>query len=175
MAAPVDEKVFIQGIDRLGYKIVGALGRIFGSLAARDEEEFKYGIGTDGYVDLAAAIGSVAQGTIRITQEADFVATRFMQQCVNSSTGAMINTASYVARVTDGGSDRDQMNVPIHVNCLCGFAQLSVPHSKNRLYRRNSTITVRFTNLTATAYRIYFAIWGYKVYDEAALDLVRKR
>jgi hypothetical protein len=32
-------------------------------------------------------------------------------------------------------------------------------------------VKVDITNLTAAAIRVYLALWGYKVYDKAMLDL----
>ncbi|MGI0149549.1 MAG: hypothetical protein ACREDF_08480, partial [Thermoplasmata archaeon] len=68
---PLDEKTFIAGIDRLGFKLVGALARIFGALAAKDEETYWYAIRSadgNGFVDLAATVGAVDTATIEITQ-----------------------------------------------------------------------------------------------------------
>jgi hypothetical protein len=36
-------------------------------------------------------------------------------------------------------------------------------------------MTINFTNLQAVATRVFFAVQGYKIFDEASLDLVRRR
>ena len=168
---------FMAGMDRLGFKVVGALARIFGALAAKDEETYWFPISSSdglGFADLAAVIGDLKNATIQITQEADFVATRFLVSTVNPVTGVPI-VGSFTASVRDGATDRLLMSSPVHIADLAGNANLSVPFTKNRLFRRNTTIAVSFIQLQAVATRIFFAVQGYKVYDEASLDLVRRR
>lgn len=174
---------FELGVDRLGFKIIGAMARIFGSLAAKNEESYWYSIRTgltNGFIDLAAAIGAAGSATIEITQEADFVATRWLHVGVNPATGAILpydvaGGPSWSAMVRDGSTDRQMMPFPVHSSTLAGSAQRSTPFTKNRLFRRNSTITVDFTNLQAVATRVFLVLQGYKIYDEASLDLVRRR
>ncbi|MGI0149801.1 MAG: hypothetical protein ACREDF_09765, partial [Thermoplasmata archaeon] len=110
----------------------------------------------------------------QVTQEADFVGTRVLAVAVNPVSGVLI-TPSYTAKLTDGGSDRQMMIQEIHVDSLAGTGQRSVPFTKNRLFRRNSSITLNVTNLQAVATRIFMLISGYKIFDEAALNLVRRR
>jgi hypothetical protein len=177
MATPQEQQdAFIAGIDRLGYKLVGALARIFGSLAGQGEEEYKYGLNPIGYVDLTAVIGNQQNAQINITQEADFVAVRSLFVGVDPVAGTVLANSCFTAQLKDGGSDRDLQNVPIHILTHSGVAPVfSAPFAKNRLFRRNSTITCTFTNQTAVATRVWFCLWGYKVYDQASLDLVRRR
>ena len=167
----------IEAGDRFAFKVLGGLGRIFGSLAAKNEEAYWYAVKGNnvGYIDLTAVIGNVATGVVDITQEADFVANRLTFEAVNPVSGAVIANTSWTAKIKDGGSDRDMMPFEVHVNALMGTAQRCVPFAKNRLFRRNSTVTIDFTNLQAVATRIYIAIWGYKIYDTKALDLTRRR
>lgn len=173
----------IPAFDRMTHKLLGGMGRIFGSLAAKDEEVYYYGIRStdgDGFVDLAAAIGGVAAASVPITQEADFVADRFMHVAVNPATGAILpyqvaGGPSWTATVRDGGSDRQLTNFQLHVDTLAGSIQRSTPFSKRRVFRRNSTIFFDFTNLQAVATRIFLVIGGFKIYDEASLDLIRRR
>jgi hypothetical protein len=182
-----DEKsnagVIIQAFDRLGFKLLGGLARIFGSLAAKDEEVYWYSVSSaagNGFIDLAAAIGATGLGTTNITQEADFVATRFMYAAVNPATGAFMpyqvaGGPSFTVLVTDGSTDRNIIQFPIHVETFAGDIKRSTPFTKNRLFRRNSTITFNLVNLQAVATRVFLAVAGYKVFDEASLDLVRRR
>jgi hypothetical protein len=180
MLTPDDFKklheISMQGIDRLGYKLTGAMARLFGSMAARDEEVYFYTLDPNGFVALPNAVGGQIVGNVRITQEADFVATRIMQQGVRADNGQLTGTSSWTAAITESGSDRQMSNQPIHLNCLCGWAQQCVPFPKNKLFRRNSTLTITFVNTWAPGFitNIYLAIWGYKIYDEAALNLTRR-
>ena len=178
MATPQQDQhdLFTAGVDRLGYKLVGALARIFGSLAGQGEEEYKYGLNPIGYVDLTNVIGNRQDAQILVTQEADFVAVRSLCMACDPVAGTILANYSFTVQMKDGGSDRDLQNVPIHVVTHSGVAPLfSAPFAKNRLFRRNSTITCTFVNQIALATRIWFCLWGYKVYDQASLDLVRRR
>jgi hypothetical protein len=176
MATPEQQEAFVQGVDRLGYKLVGALARIFGSLAGQGEEEYKYGLNPNGWVNMAATIGDRQDAQINITQEADFVAVRSLFVGVDPVAGTVLANSCLSIQMKDGGSDRDLQNVPIHILTHSGVAPVfSAPFAKNRLFRRNSTITCTFINQTAVATRVWFALWGYKVYDQASLDLVRRR
>lgn len=167
----------VQIVDRLGFKIVGAIARIFGSEAARDEENYSYGLNPSGFVNLAASIGDQQLGTVQITQEADFVATRITAVSVTPTTGVPITpeTESWSVTIRDGSTDRLMTNVPEHCQALFGNARRSTPWTKNRLFRRNSSIFFTFTNLQAVATQIWLTIWGYKVYDQASLDLTARR
>ena len=168
---------FLKGVDRMTFKVVGALARIFGSLAAKDEETYWYAISSTsgaGFADLTGVVGNQIAATIQITQEADFIATRCLQATVNPVSGVPI-VGSWTASAKDSSSDRELMNQPIHNDLMAGTALRSVPFTKNRLFRRNSTITFNLVNLQAVASRIFLVFQGYKLFDEAALDLTRRR
>jgi hypothetical protein len=168
---------FLTGVDRLGFKLVGGLARIFGSLASHDEETYWLPITStngQGFVNLNAVVGDRQSATMQVTQEADLVVTRFLHQEVAPDTGVVIN-GSYTVTATDGATDRTLMIAPVHINTFAGNAQLSVPFTKNRLFRRNTTISFNFVNLQAVATQVWLIAQGYKVFDQASLDLVRRR
>ena len=167
----------VQIVDRLGFKLVGAIARIFGAEAARDEESFYYGLSPTGFVDLLGAIGATAEGQINITQEADFVATRVTATTIDPVTGVPLpaDSESWSVKIQDGSTDRQLTNVPQHVQSVFGSAKRSTPWTKNRLFRRNSSIFFSFVNLQAVASRIWLSVWGYKVFDQASLDLTARR
>ncbi len=174
---PNDVMNAVQIVDRLGFKIVGALARIFGSEAAKDEESFFYSLAPAGFVDLTAVAGNSVQGQIEITQEADFVATRATVATVNPVSGVPFaeGASSFTTVIRDGSTDRQLTNVPAHNNAIFGDAYRSNPLTKNRLFRRNSSIFFTFTQLQAVATRIFLTVWGYKVFDQASLDLTGRR
>jgi hypothetical protein len=167
----------VQIVDRLGFKLVGAIARIFGAEAARDEESFYYGLTPAGFVDLTAVVGNAIQGQINITQEADFVATRITALSANPATGVplAVDTESWTVTIQDGSTDRQLTNVPQHVQSVFGSAKRSTPWTKNRLFRRNSSIFFNFVQQQAVATRIWLSVWGYKVFDQASLDLTARR
>jgi len=178
MANPNEDIAVIKGMDRLGFKLMGGFARIFGALAAKDEESYWYTITAAagaGFIDLPAVIGlNAGVATIRITQEADFVCTRVLQENLNPVTGVPI-VGSWTATLQDGSTDRRLMDNPVHGNAFAGNAFRSTPWTKNRLFRRNSTITLTFDQRQAVATRVFIAFQGYKIFDEASLDLVRRR
>lgn len=178
MPNPNDELMTaVQVVDRLGFKVVGALARIFGAEAAKDEESFSYSLNPSGFANLTAVIGNQATANIDITQEADFVCTRVTQTSIATATGVPlpVDTESWSATIKDGSTDRLMMNVPAHALSVFGSGKRSTPWTKNRLFRRNSTIFFTFTQLQAVATQIWLTLWGYKVYDQRSLNLTSRR
>jgi len=164
------EAMFFKGVDRLGYKLMGGIARIFGALAGVGEEAYWQTIRSasgNGFADLTAVVGNQIEATMEIGQEADFVGTRLLVRTVTPSTGALLDTASFSLLIKDGGSDRLLMKDPTHIDVLAGNAKQSVPFTKNRLFKRNSVITFTITNLVATATRVYLALQGYKIFPKA--------
>lgn len=162
-----------RNIDRLANKIIGAFARIFGSLASRNEEIYWYRI----QVTLGNTIGDGATDTVTITQEADFVATKIMQVTLDDTTGVIDADPSWEATLKDGSTDRELMNEPVHVSDLAGTAQRPLIAPKNRLFRRNSAIKSTWSQLKAPAnpQLISLFFFGYKIFDEAALNLTVRR
>lgn len=67
--------------------------------------------------------------------------------------------------ITDTGSGRQLMPGPIPIPSLFGYGMLPFILPNPRLFMRNSTISIQFTNLDATnAYSVRLAFIGYKVY-----------
>jgi hypothetical protein len=161
-------------MDKMAQRIIGSFARIFGALAARNEEFFFYQI----QVTLDDPIGSQVQGTVNITQEADFVLQKIMQVTYDATTGVPDANPSWEAQIYDGSTDRALQNAPIHVSNLAGTAQRPLIVPKNRLFRRNSTIRADFTQIEdpgANDQIIQLNFLGYKVFDADALDLTTRR
>lgn len=186
---PKDIKAIVdavqQSTDRLAKGIVGSLGRIFGALAGKNEEPFIYNLkggsaGGDGFLNLTGTVGNVQTGTIHIDQDADFVCSRLHSIALVTSTGVIMppQTAtgpSYQTLIRNGGSDRQLMQVDAHNETLFGTGQRSVPFTKNYVFRRNSDVQIRLTNLQAVATQVWISLWGYKIFDRTALDLTGAR
>lgn len=67
--------------------------------------------------------------------------------------------------ITDTGSGRQLMSQPIPIPSLFGTGALPFILPNPRLFMRNSTIQIAYTNLDATnAYSVRLALIGYKVY-----------
>lgn len=174
-----------EGFDRFAKTTYAGLARIFGSLAGRNEEPFVYCLrggtqGGDGYLNMAATIGTVATGTIHIGQDADFIASSVHAFAVTTSTGVpmppqLTTGPSYSVMMKNLSTDRSFMNVPCHNENVAGNAARDTWFTKNWLLRRNSDVQVTLTNLQAVATQVWVAIWGYKIFDAQALDLTGVR
>lgn len=174
-----------QGFDRFGKTVYAGMARIFGSLAGRNEEPFVYNLrggasGGDGYLTLAATIGSTVTGTIHIGQDADFVASNFHAVAVTASTGVIMpplttSGPSFSALIRNLGTDRQYSNVDGHNECLFGLGRESVRFTKNWLIRRNADIQIKLTNLQAVSTQVWISLVGYKIFDPKALDLTGQR
>jgi hypothetical protein len=165
-------RAILQGMDRLGFKTVGALARIFGALAAKNEETFWYRT----QVDLAAAVGATANSSIVISQEADFVCGSVMATVYDATTGTIQPNSNWRVVMIDGGSDRQMMSpAGITRQNMAGIAERPLFFHKYRLFRRNSTISFAWTNLEAVGRQVELVLFGYKIFDEAALNLTVRR
>lgn len=119
-----------------------------------------------------AAGGSVI-ATVRISQEADFVAEKLMDFCVDTNDATAPETVGYRAQIFDNATNRALSNIPIPRACLAGTAQRPSLW-KPRLFRRNSDISVVFTADTqngAAINRLVLVFQGFKIFDPNALNL----
>ncbi len=174
-----------EGFDRFGKTVYAGMARIFGQLAGRNEEPFLYCLrggaaGGDGYLNLAATVGTVSTGSIHIGQDADFVASNFHMIAVTTSTGVIMppqltSGPSFSALIRNLGTDRQFSNVDAHAETIFGTGQRSVKFTKNWLFRRNSDVQVKLTNLQAVATQVWIALWGYKIFDPKAQYLTAAR
>lgn len=174
-----------KGFDRFGKTVYAGMARIFGQLAGRNEEPFVYSLrggssGGDGYLNLGATIGATVTGTIKIGQDADFIASNVHMIALTTSTGVIMppqttGGPSFSALIRNLGTDRQWMNVDSHGECLFGTGQRSVHMTKNWLIRRNSEIQIKLNNLQAVATQVWISLWGYKILDPKAQDLTGQR
>jgi len=113
--------------------------------------------------NLTAAVSPLAT-TVRVSQEADFVA----EKLVESHTPA---ASTYSVRIFDNGTNRALSNGPILNASIAGTAQR--PRIwKPRLFRRNSDIQIDFALVAgADITQLEFVMSGYKIFDKNALNL----
>ena len=169
---------FIQSIDRLTTNLVGGVANVIRSVfgaAPNDNEEpawFPIRDATNAFVALGANTQG-AVGTVAIDNSGDFIATRIIGMETDAA-NAIITTPSYTVQVRTDAGGRFVTANEIHKSAFIGTAQQSVPFQKNWLIPRNSTLTFTFNNLTATVTRIWWVVWGWRVYDAAALNLTRR-
>lgn len=179
----------VAAFDRLAGRIVQALQSLFGFQYSRNAEHYIYGVtvATNGATD---AIGTIYNTAIRITQEADFVATRLNGNARINGTGILIGGSSanggaagdmpdmpVTLQIIDGSTDRQLHSQAIDVALAYGtFGGLPGVWARPRLFARNTVISLALTSLklptAAWDYRIVFI--GWKIYDAQALDLTSR-
>lgn len=134
----------------------------------------------DLYVYEAQAIALAASGTItdtiQIEADSSFILQKLaMHPVAPAATAIAANALGLVESqriipnlaivITDTGSGRQLMPAPIPLPSLFGTGALPFILPNPRLFMRNSTISIAFTNLDATnAYSARLAFIGYKVY-----------
>lgn len=119
------------------------------------------------------AAGGTAIATVRVSQEADFVAEKVMEFCVDTADQANPEDVGYRVQIFDNATNRALSNIPIPRSCIAGTAQRPALW-KPRLFRRNSDLTLVFTADTQNANsidRLVFVFQGYKIFDPNALNL----
>lgn len=175
---------FIQAIDRLTTNLVGGVSNVIRSVfgaAPNDNEEPVYfpvqgaavGGGTTQFVPLAAGQQG-AVGTVQIDNSGDLIGVRLIG-IETDAANAPILTASFTVQIkTDAGGRFITAN-PTHKGAVVGDPRQSVPWAKNWLIPRNSTLTFTFNELAGVTARIWWAVWGWRVYDAAALNLTRRQ
>ena len=114
--------------------------------------------------------------TIQIEADADFYLQKLTYHCqAPAATAIATDAVGLVAsqriippvaiQITDTGSGRQMMQNPIPIPSLFGTGELPFILPNPRLFMRNSTIQVAFTNLDATnAYTVRLAFIGFKDY-----------
>lgn len=117
--------------------------------------------------------------TIQIEADSNFILQKLAYHCqAPAGTAVAANALGLVQsqliipavalQLVDTGSGRQLMQNPIPIPSLFGDGKLPFILPNPRLFQRNSTIQVVFTNLDATnTYTIRLAFIGYKVYDTA--------
>lgn len=183
--------LLLRGLDSLAAKILAGLHQLLGFQYSRNAEHYVFSATqATGTADPA---GTTYNAAIRVTQEADFVATRL--NCgtrISSATGAgnvIGNSAATAAAgdwpdapftllITDGSSDRQLSNEAVDAMLTYGtMGGLPGVWARPRVFARNATIQLRLTSLKPVpasviwTHRLVFI--GWKVYELQALDNTR--
>lgn len=110
------------------------------------------------------AVGGSVIATVRISQEADFVAEKIVAD-------TMPLGSQFTVQIFDNATNRALSNIPLRVANAAGTAQR--PRIiKPRLFRRNSDISFLFTNVdTAPITALQLVFNGYKIFDPNSLNL----
>lgn len=115
---------------------------------------------------IAIAVGATAIATVRIGQEADFVAEKIVADHVPFA-------EPYVVQIFDNATNRALSNIPIRNDNLVGTGER--PRIiKPRLFRRNSDLSFVFTNVGVNPITVLqLVLCGYKIFDPCSLNLNR--
>jgi hypothetical protein len=169
----------LEGFARMAGSINENIRQLFGVRLDRNEEFSWLVFDTTP----AALAGSVTDSpfTMTVGQEADFVATAVVAYV--ATTAAPTTPTPNILRfsIRDGSTGRDFSRQSLHISFLGetvgGASAGSRPLflTKPRIFSRNSQVTWRLTNLTATPSNVDIAFFGYKVFDVDALDLTKIR
>jgi hypothetical protein len=127
----------------------------------------------------ALAASAQSTDTIQIEADSNFILQKFAYHCqapaatmLAASALGLVEAQRIIPPVAiqliDTGSGRQLMQNPIPIPSLFGNGQLPFILPNPRMFLRNSTIQVAFTNLDVTnAYTVRLAFIGFKVYGTA--------
>lgn len=171
----------IQGLDHLQKGIFSSLTREIGAMGTPAEYECPQAFssaGVNGFVDIPAGVGTgTVNATVKINDEADFIANRMVFIAWTAATGALVASPSFLFQWQTGGGDLLLQNSPLHIQAIAGNGQQCVPFRKSMLFRRSSTVNATFTNLTATGMRAQVVLWGNKrkLQGDGSVDIYDRR
>lgn len=110
-----------------------------------------------------AASGSGAD-TISINDDADFLIVAGTGVVTSVDNATFLANVPILVELKDSGSGRDMMDAPVHWNNIFGTAQYPAIWPYPKLIRRASSLTVKCTNLEATARNVRVTFHGFKVF-----------
>lgn len=118
------------------------------------------------WVTLPAVAGSVTVSILNILADADFQS-NYMTIAVQQANVLVLAWAGSV-QIDDSGRGRTLFNQAIAVDAFRGTGELPYPFKPPRLFRRNSSVSVSFTNNVATETIVQLALHGNKLLSEGA-------
>lgn len=137
------------------------------SFMAKRRDFYVYEARTTAGTPIAA--GVTQTDTIPVEADSNFILEKLAY--IADIAGAALTQATQVVPlvtvlIKDTGSGRDLMSNPIPIPSMFGFGYLPFVLPKPRIFFRNTTIQITFTNFSAaTAYNVQLAFIGYKVYS----------
>lgn len=191
----------VRKFDEMIGAILQSINLHLGYMVDKSQEFYQYAADLDASAGHAA--GAQLNGTVRITQESQFICTHLsgmMRVLVadttpNSVVGQIATTpvptnnlygvpdcgpGSWRYLLTDGSSDRQKSNQFIEAHAGIGTGGNPLALKKPMVLRNNSAIRVQIEPTFAAAdstqqWRFTMVFTGFKVYDQEALDLTRAR
>lgn len=120
---------------------------------------------------IGLASGASTNDVVNIEADSNFILQKLAYQADIAAAAFVAETRpipNVTLQIIDTGSGRQLMQNPIPIPSFFGTGELPFILPNPRLFMRNSTIQVAFTNFDATVtYNIRLAFIGYKVYGTA--------
>jgi hypothetical protein len=118
---------------------------------------------------LALGVAAPITDTIQIEADSNFILQK-LSAFADLAAAAQLESTRIIplvtVQLTDTGSGRNLMSNPIPIPSLFGTGALPFVLQNPRIFMRNTTIQVVFTNFSAaTTYNLRLAFIGYKVYS----------
>ena len=118
------------------------------------------------------------QGTMSVGQEADFVATGVVAQITDGATPPVLIPGQGLRfQIVDGSTNRQLMRSAIPLGFV-STSEAGAPAGsrpwflpKPRIFSRNSNVLVLLDNVQGAQVELDWAWFGYRIYDQRALDL----
>ena len=125
------------------------------------EYYFEYFNYNTGYLVLGAAIGATITAVLNISNDADYQG-KYITITVLQAGLVVLNWGGEV-QINDSGPGRLLFNQPIPVDAIRGNGELPYAFDPPRLFKRNSSIEITFTNNVATATNVALVLHGAKL------------
>lgn len=113
---------------------------------------------------------TTATQSVSIQNDADFVWTQGSVVMTDSAGTTFTNVLNVpmLVKISDSASGRQLSDSQVHVSNMFGTAQNPFILSFPKIFRAGGQLSVELQNLSATAYRVFFALHGFKVFFTAA-------
>lgn len=173
------EHPLLGGIRQLAAAVTQELAQLFGVRLDRNEETAWLTFQTTPAVIGAGAVAN--RQIMQVGQEADFVAVGACVFVSNGATPPIVQPNALRFQIIDGSTNRQFMRATIPISFLSetlgGASAGSRPWflPKPRIFSRNSNVIWLFDNVNAAQVSVDVAFFGYRIYDQDALDLTKAR
>lgn len=166
----------LEGQRRQTAAIVQTIAQTFGVRLDRNEETAWQTFDTTPVVVPFPA--TRFQAIMSVGQEADFVATGIVAQITDGATPPVLIVPQNLRfQIVDGSTNRQLMRSAIPLGFI-SVSETGTPAGarpwflpKPRIFSRNSNVLWLFDNVGGAQVEVDVALFGYRIYDQRALDL----
>jgi hypothetical protein len=185
MASAIESTAVMEGMRRMAAAVIQEIRNIYGIRLDRNEEAAWLTFDTTPLV--VGFPGTNVRGIMSVGQEADFVATGIVCQAVESPVAnppVLIDPQSMRFQIVDGSTNRQLQRAAMPLSFLSVTSGAAAENpagsrpyflSKPRIFSRNSNVIWLLDNLHGGDAALDVAFFGYRIYDQDALDLTKAR